>query len=232
MQKNHERSISREIFSGLYAPAPLAVRADGRGFKKLLEGRGKPYDIDFARSMIRVTESIFSDSGLAPSFAFTFSDEVSLIYLKTPLAGRVEKIDSLVAGYLSAALSLEQGRLVCMDCRTIPLCSELTIRYLAERQDEAWRNHIFSYGFYMLRKEGLNPAQAMERLRGLSGPQIHELVFQKGINLGKTPAWERRGVMVYRKEGKLESDWNLPLYSSVEGSIFLKKIVGINSAKF
>ena len=232
MQKNQERSISREIFSGLYAPAPLAVRADGRGFNKLLEGKGKPYDIDVAHSMVRVTESVFSDSGLAPSLAFTFSDEVSLIYMKTPLAGRVEKIDSLVAGYLSAALSLEQGRLVSMDCRTIPLCREQIIRYLAERQDETWRNHIFSYGFYMLRKEGLNPAQAMERLRGLPGPQIHELVFQKGINLAKTPAWERRGVMVYRKEGNLESDWNLPLYSSVEGSIFLKKIVGINSAKF
>jgi len=69
-------------------------------------------------------------------------------------------------------------------------------------------------------------------LRGLSGPQIHELVFQKGINLAKTPAWERRGVMVYRKEGKVESDWNLPLYSSVEGSIFLKKIVGSTQQNF
>ena len=52
----------------------------------------------------------------------------------------------------------------------------------------------------------MNPSLAMERLRGLSEPQIHELVFQKGINLAKTPAWERRGVMIYRKEGKLESD--------------------------
>ena len=232
MQKIHERSISREMFSGLYAPAPLAVRADGRGFKKLLEGREKPYDIDFARSMVRVTESIFSDSGLAPSFAFTFSDEISLIYLKTPLAGRVEKIDSLVAGYLSAALSLEQGRLVTMDCRIIPLCREEIIGYLAERQNETWRNHIFSYGFYMLRKEGLNPAQAMERLRGLSQSQIHELVFQKGINLAKTPAWERRGVMIYRKDGKLESDWNLPLYCSVQGPIFIEEIFKIKSANF
>jgi len=32
--------------------------------------------------------------------------------------------------------------------------------------------------------------------------------------------------MIYRKEGKLESDWNLPLYSSVEGSIFLNDILG------
>ena len=231
MQRISERSISREIFSGLYAPPPLAVRADGRGFKKLLEGRRKPYDIDFARSMVRATQGIFFDSGLAPAFAFTFSDEVSLIYLKAPLAGRVEKIDSLVAGYLSAALSLELGSLVCMDCRTIPLCREEIVRYLAERQDETWRNHIFSYGFYILRDMGLNPAQAMERLRGLSESQIHELVFKKGINMAKNPAWERRGVMVYRKDGKLESDWQLPLLSSSDGAAFLEKISGIGCSK-
>jgi tRNA(His) 5'-end guanylyltransferase len=222
-----ERSISREIFSGLYALAPLAARADGRGFKKLLEGRKKPYDIDFARSMVRAAEGIFSDSGLAPAMAFTFSDEISLIYLKAPLGGRVEKIDSLVAGYLSAALSLDLGKPVSMDCRTIPLCREEILRYLVERQDEAWRNHVFSYGFYMLRREGLNPAQAMERLRGLAKPEIHELVFQKGINLARTPAWERRGVMVYRKNGNLESDWDLPLLSSAKGAPFLEGIAGI-----
>ncbi|OYV08107.1 MAG: tRNAHis guanylyltransferase [Methanosaeta sp. ASP1-1] len=231
MQRISERSASREIFSGLYAPAPLAARADGRGFKKLLQGKRKPYDIDFARSMVRATEGIFSDSGLAPAFAFTFSDEVSLIYLKAPLAGRVEKIDSLVAGYLSAALSLELGRIATMDCRTIPICPEEIRGYLVERQNETWRNHVFSYGFYMLRDEGLDPVQAMARLRGMAEPEIHELVFQKGINLARTPAWERRGVMVYRKDGKLESDWELPLLSSAEGPAFLEKISGIECSR-
>ncbi|MDD1731915.1 MAG: tRNAHis guanylyltransferase [Methanosaeta sp. NSM2] len=231
MQRISERSASREIFSGLYAPAPLAARADGRGFKKLLQGKRKPYDIDFARSMVRATEGIFSDSGLAPAFAFTFSDEVSLIYLKAPLAGRVEKIDSLVAGYLSAALSLETGRIATMDCRTIPICPEEIRGYLVERQNETWRNHVFSYGFYMLRDEGLDPVQAMGRLRGMAEPEIHELVFQKGINLARTPAWERRGVMVYRKDGKLESDWELPLLSSAEGPAFLEKISGIECSR-
>jgi len=227
MQRISERSISREIFSGLYSPAPLAARADGRGFKKLLEGRKKPYDFDFACSMVRATESIFFDSGLAPALAFTFSDEVSLIYLRPPLAGRVEKIDSLVAGHLSAALSLGLGRLVTMDCRTIPLCREEILRYLVERQDEAWRNHVFSYGFYMLRQEGLNPAQSMARLRGLSESQIHELVFERGINLAKTPTWERRGVMVYRRGERLESNWDLPLLSSAEGALFLEEVSGV-----
>ncbi len=227
MQKIIEHSSSWEIYSGLKARAPLAVRADGRGFKKLLEKRKKPYDLDFARSMVRSVEGIFSDSGLAPALAFTFSDEVNLIFLQAPLGGRIEKIDSLIAGHLSAALSLDLGQLVSMDCRTIPICREEISTYLRERQNETWRNHVFSYGFYMLREEGLNPSEAMAHLRGLAESQIHEMVFKKGINLAKTHAWERRGILVYRKDGDVESNWEPPLFFSEEGALLLKEIARI-----
>jgi tRNA(His) guanylyltransferase len=225
MQRISAKSTSWEIYSGLHARAPLVVRADGRGFKKVLEESIKPYDIDFARSMVAAAERFFLDFGPTPALAFTFSDEISLVFLDAPFAGRVEKIDSLVAGFLSAALSLELHRLVSMDCRTIPLCQEEICSYLVERQDETWRNHVFSYGFYMLREEGLNETQAMEKLRGLREREIHELVFQKGINLAKTPVWERRGVMVYRKEGHMAVDWEIPLFSTKEGKAILAEII-------
>jgi tRNA(His) 5'-end guanylyltransferase len=197
----------------------------------VLEDSNKPYDIDFARSMASAAERFFLDFGPTPALAFTFSDEINLVFLGAPFSGRVEKIDSLVAGFLSAALSLELQRLVSMDCRTIPLCQEEICSYLVERQDETWRNHVFSYGFYMLREEGLNEAQAMEKLRGLREREIHELVFQKGINLAKTPAWERRGIMVYRKGGHVEVDWDIPLFSKREGSAILAEIIGGAKAK-
>ena len=226
MQRTSAKSTSWEIYSGLCARAPLVARADGRGFKKVLEESIKPYDIDFARSMASAVESIFLDFGPSPVLAFTFSDEISLVFLEAPFAGRVEKIDSLVAGFLSAALSLDLCRRVSMDCRTIPLCRAEICSYLAQRQDETWRNHIFSYGFYMLREEGLNGTQAMEKLRGLGEREIHELVFKGGINLAKTPAWERRGVMVYRKGGIVVADWDIPLFSSKEGKALLAEIIG------
>ncbi|MDQ1283537.1 MAG: hypothetical protein QG666_1329 [Euryarchaeota archaeon] len=227
MQRKSAKSSSWEIYSRLFARAPLAVRADGRGFKKILEASKKPYDIDFARSMVDAAQSIFLDSGLSPALGFTFSDEISLIFLELPLAGRVEKIDSLIAGFLSAALSLDLGRLVTMDCRTIPLCRSEICEYLDERQDEAWRNHVFSYGFYMLREDGLSATQAMEKLRGLGESEIHELVFQKGINLARTPAWERRGVMVYRQDGQVAADWQIPLFSSKEGKGLVARILDL-----
>ncbi|MDD1748443.1 MAG: tRNA 5'-guanylyltransferase [Methanothrix sp.] len=226
MQRIHARSTSWEIYSGLCARAPLVARADGRGFKKVLEGSKKPYDIDFARSMAGAVESLFRNFGPSPVLAFTFSDEISLVFLEAPFAGRVEKIDSLIAGFLSADLSIDLGKPVSMDCRTIPLCEAEICEYLAERQDETWRNHIFSYGFYMMQEEGLNGTQAMEMLRGLREHEIHELVFQRGINLAKTPAWERRGVMVYRRNGRLAVDWEVPLFSSEEGRALLAETIG------
>jgi tRNA(His) guanylyltransferase len=216
---------SWEIFSGIKARAPLIIRADGRGFKKLLERRKKPYDLDFARSIVGVAASLFRDSGLSPVLAFTFSDEINLLFLEAPFAGRVEKIDSVVAGFLSGALSLSLGQVVSMDCRVIPICQAEIIEYLEERQDESWRNHVFSYGFYMLREEGQTQLQAMEQLRGMREHEIHELVFQKGINLAKTATWERRGILVYRYAGRLVEDWELPLFKSEEGSELICRLI-------
>ena len=228
MQRLSAKTDNWEIYSGLCSRAPMVVRVDGRGFKKLLEDCQKPYDLTFAKSMAQAAASFFVDSGFSPSLGFTFSDEISLLFFEPPFAGRVEKIDSAIAGFLSAALSLNRGRLLSMDCRTIPLCRAEIIDYLAERQAETWRNHIFSYGFYLLVNEGLSTAAAMQQLRGMKEQEIHEQVFQKGVNLAKTPAWERRGVMVYRKDGRVVQDWELPLFRSEEGKRLLAEIIGVD----
>ena len=225
MQRLNPKSANWEIYSNLRARAPLVARADGRGFKKVLETSKKPYDIDFARVMAEASACFFRESGLMPALAFTFSDEVSLVFLEAPFAGRVEKIDSLIAGFLSSVISLDLARPVSMDCRTVPLCHDEIGVYLAERQDETWRNHVFSYGFYMLVEEGLSKTEAMERLRGMKENEIHELVHQKGINLARTPIWERRGIMIRRKRGLVVQDWELPLFSSKEGKDLLAEII-------
>lgn len=225
MQRLNKKTASWEIYSGLCSRSPLVARADGRGFRKILERFKKPYDTGFARSMTNAATSLFRDSGLSPTLAFTFSDEINILFLESPFSGRIEKIDSVIAGFLSAALSLDLGRLVCMDCRTIPICKAEVAEYLTERQDEAWRNHIFSYGFYMLVEEGLSSDRAMEELRGMKEKEIHELVYQRGVNLAKTPIWERRGIMINRKDGNVVNDWEIPLFRSEDGLRFLMDIV-------
>jgi tRNA(His) guanylyltransferase len=229
MPKPSARAASWEIYSEIKARAPVIVRADGRGFKKILESWSKPYDLEFARSMVGGAVTFFAQSGLSPALAFTFSDEISLLFLEAPFAGRLEKLDSVVSGFLSAALSLSLGQVLAMDCRTIPLCQDEIAEYLAARQDEAWRNHVFSYGFYMLCREGMSSSLAMDRLRGMRESEIHELVFAKGVNLAKTPAWERRGILVYRKEGQIAEDWELPLFAEAGGEEYLKEVLQSSS---
>jgi tRNA(His) 5'-end guanylyltransferase len=69
----------------------------------------------------------------------------------------------------------------------------------------------------------------MEQLRGMRESEIHELVFTKGVNLAKTPAWERRGILVYRKGGQIAEDWELPLFAEAEGREFLKEVLRSSS---
>ncbi len=213
------------IFSELRVRAPFFVRVDGRGFSKILRDFDKPYDIGFARGIVAATRVFMESSGLSPIFAYSFSDEVSLLFLNEPFKGRVEKLDSVTASYLSSSLSLSLGKVVSMDARVVPVCRDEILHYLQESQGEAWRNHVFSYGFYALVGEGKNHSEAMEALRNMKESDIHEMLFQRGINLAKTPAWERRGVMVYRSRSRLIDDWDLPLFTTEDGRRFVEDLL-------
>jgi len=226
MQRIARKTASWEVYSGIKARGPLLVRADGRGFKKILEGSKKPYDIDFARSIVGAAELFFAVSGLDPGLAFVFSDEVNLLFPQAPFGGRIEKLDSVIAGFLSGALSLSLARVVSMDSRVIPICRDEASTYLSERQDETWRNHVFSYGFYALVSDGQSHAQAMDILRGMKESQIHEMLFKRDINLARTPVWERRGVLVYRRGGEIVQDWEPPLFLSPEGLKLVEELSG------
>ncbi len=225
------KTDSWEIYSQIKARPPLIVRADGRGFKKLLQDRKKPYDLNFAKSIVSSAVRLFDSSGLSPSLVFVFSDEVNILFLDSPFAGRIEKIDSIIASFISGVLSLDLGCVVSMDSRVIPVCEGEVAGYLRERQDETWRNHVLSYGFYMLVGNGKSRDQAMSELRGMKESEIHEQVFRRGINLAKTPAWERRGVLVYRKDGRISEDWELPLFGSEKGKRLLGEIITEAKAK-
>lgn len=213
------------IFSELRVRSPFFVRVDGRGFGRMLRDFGKPYDLGFARSIVSAARSFMESSGLAPVLAYTFSDEVSLLFLDEPFRGRLEKLDSVTASHISSSLSISLGRVVSMDARVIPLCRDEILSYLQESQAEAWRNHVFSYGFYALVNEGRSHADAMEYLRHMRESDIHEMLFQRGVNLARTPAWERRGVMIYRSGSGIVEDWDLPLFTTDDGRRLVEEIL-------
>ena len=117
------------------------------------------------------------------------------------------------------------------------------MEYLANRQAEAWRNHINAYCQQALIEEGLNGKKAAEQLRGLPSKDLHDMMHTRGFNLATTPAWQRRGTLIYKKltakEGynpvtketvtaersAVVTESDLPLFTSPEGKEFLKKVV-------
>jgi tRNA(His) 5'-end guanylyltransferase len=239
---------NREIFSTITAIPPVFVRLDGRSFHRLADclGLEKPFDGFFHKGMVTVCTSLVADSGLNPDLAYTFSDEISLYFTKLPFSGRVEKIDSVSASHAASSFTLALGgtTLISFDARVIPATPEWAVEYLANRQSEAWRNHINAYCQQALIEEGMDPRKAAEKLKGLQAKDMHEMMHVRGFNLATTPAWQRRGTLVYKKLTEKEgfnpitketviaersavvAESDLPLFTSPEGKAFLERVLG------
>ncbi|MDI6888501.1 MAG: tRNA(His) guanylyltransferase Thg1 family protein [Methanocellales archaeon] len=237
----------REIFSGIKATPPIAIRADGRNFKTILKRLNcqKPYDKTFAAAMADSAEHLMKESGLNPRFAYTFSDEINAFFLELPFQGRIEKLDSIVSSFLASALTLalDVHLPISFDARVIPLSKEGIYDYLEWRQAEAWRNHVHSYGYYTLLNEGMSRRAAASKLAGMSSQEIHDMLFKKGVNLTKTPTWQRRGILILKKtymkpgydpkkgtkvvtkRSQITQDWELPLFSSKEGGKLIGRLL-------
>ena len=235
----------KEIFSAIRAAPPVIVRLDGRNFKESLSrlGFGKPYDLRFEQGMVTAARMLVEQSSLAPEWAFTFSDEVSLLFKELPFDGRLEKLDSVIPSYMASALTIAlRGETpLAFDSRVIPVHPEEIAAYLAGRQAETWRNHMQSYGFYTLVSEGMGEKEAAAKMKGMRFEDIHELMWQRGVNLNETPGWQRKGVFIYRKRTAREGynplkgekvsverrevveDWDPPLFTSDEGKAYLKQ---------
>ncbi len=237
----------REIYANLRTVAPFFVRVDGRNFRRALSSFNfeRPYDIAFTRALATASEMLVRDSGLGARFAFAFSDEINAFFCETPFRGRVEKLDSITPSFVASALTLTLGlnTPVSFDARTIPITKDGVTSYLAWRQSEAWRNHVHAYGYYSLRESGCDAREAHKKLYKMTSSDIHELVFRHGTNLAKTPAWQRRGILVYKQvyqktghnrvtgrtvlaqRSKVVQEWNVPRFTSPEGKQLIARLI-------
>ncbi len=238
----------REIFSNLTIFPPVFVRLDGRAFHRLARTLDlkKPFDPAFCTSMRAVCRYLLTESGLSPTFAYTFSDEISLYFRTLPFSGRVEKIDSVAAAVAASKLTIELGcrEPLAFDARTIPAAGAFAVDYLTSRQNEAWRNHINAYCQSALVDEGMTAREAAAALRGMQSDAMHEMMFERGVNLAATPAWQRRGTLLYReeciKEGYnpltgetveatrtcIREPEETPLFSTEEGAALIRSLTG------
>ena len=241
---------NREIYAEMRCIPPVVVRADGRNFKNTLSGLGfkKPYDQTFARAMADTAELFIKKSGLSPLYAYTFSDEISFLFMELSFEGRVEKIDSIVASFLGSALTinLRLEKPVAFDSRIVALQREDIPVYFHWRQLEAWRNFVAAWGYYTLKAEGMDKDEASKHLKGKKEWEIHEMLFERGINLATLPAWQRRGIIISTEEyeisgfnpvlgkemkslrRKVIQNWEVPNFKSEEGMELLEKLINRN----
>jgi tRNA(His) 5'-end guanylyltransferase len=241
--------VDNEVYSGIEVPEmPFFVRLDGwafHGLAKQLKLK-KPFDRFFISCLARTAAKFFIPFN--PALSYIFSDEINFLFLKNPIFRRIEKIDSVFAGFASSNFLIEinkkykQVKAVSFDCRCIPLEKRDILKYLVWRQAEAFRNHNNAWAQYVLMKKSLSARSASRKLAGLKVKDLMKLCKENKIDLDKTPAWQRRGVLLYKEKYKkkgydpvkkksvivtrfrVKENWEMPAFNSKEGKGFLDKL--------
>ena len=192
------------------------------------------------------------ETGFSPALIYVASDELNVLFLDaTPFRGRAEKIDSVIAGLVSSAFTLslqkffKKENVAAFDSRIIVISDDQKIiEYLAWRQMNTWRNHNNGYACWVLRKLMYSPSEVSKKLKGLKTEELHEIAFRQGVNLARTPQWQRRGILVRKQpflrkirnhvatRWKIREDWNLPLFTSTRGAELIKQILDKYSNRF
>ena len=194
----YEASNDRCVLPGIY----MVARIDGRSFTNLTKEKQKfeaPFDQRFRDMMVETVKRLMQ-CGFNVVYGYTQSDEISLLFdlSDTTFQRKERKLNSILAGEASAKFSLELGDLAAFDCRISQLPSKsLVIDYFRWRNEDACRNALNSYCYWISREEGLSPAKATSLLKGTSFGDKNEFLFKRGINFNDLPTWQKRGIGVY-----------------------------------
>lgn len=196
--RSFEQSLDRCMPQDIY----MVVRLDGHGFTRLTKREwdlDKPFDIRFRDYMIATLRRLM-DCGFRIIYGYSQSDEISLLFhLKESTFGRKErKLLSILASEASVTFSMASGKHAVFDCRLIPLPDEQhVIDYFRWRQEDAQRNSLNGYCYWLLRADGLSAREAQQRISGFSNAQKNELLVDHGIHFKNLPPWQKYGVSMY-----------------------------------
>lgn len=187
----------------------IVARIDGRNFTRLtkeLHDFEKPFDIRFRDYMVETVKHLMN-CGFRVTYGYTESDEISLLLdvQENAFGRKHRKLNSLLAGEASAKFSLQLGAVAAFDCRICELPNpSLVTDYFRWRNEDAHRNALNAHCYWLLRKTGLSPADATNRISRISIAAKNELLFSNGINFNNLPSWQKRGLGMYWRDGVKE----------------------------
>jgi tRNA(His) guanylyltransferase len=201
MKKIERRETGRDFLPYI----PVYARIDGRGFSKFTRGMERPYSIRMSDVMIETTKYLIEHTHAR--CGFTQSDEINLTWLQEEpkseifFDGKIQKMVSVLAGMASSRFlqicsqdsyfdPFVKKHLPHFDCRVfqLPNLAEGANVFLWREQD-ATKNSVSmaAQAFY-----------SHKELQGKSGPEMQEMMFQKGQNFNDYPASFKRGTFVRR----------------------------------
>jgi len=202
MEVEESRYREWQIYSKETVSTPIIIRLDGNDFHKLqfLRGFRKPFDKRFHLAMVNVVKELMKKTEFKASIAYTASDEINLFFPKKfslPHNGRVEKLLSLSSAYATSSFQnhvrviLPYKEPLSFDSRIIKFNSDKDVLdYIQWRAIISFRNFLNAYcQIFIGKKECL----------GMKGKQVVRQLYNRGINVNKTPAWERYGTLIYWK---------------------------------
>ncbi len=181
----------REIFSKLRVEGSAVIRMDGVKFGRYSKLFGKYRDERVHGALVSAAEALLRHYSC--DSAYVSSDEVNVFCKSPPFGGRVEKLDSVFASFLSAHFSraLTEAPPGWFDARVVAVSEEEWPLYVA------WRLKVTLCNFASLTRR--RPCH--EALRGLEPPPeaygtliVREEVLKKGYN-----PIEKREVVVKRR---------------------------------
>jgi tRNA(His) 5'-end guanylyltransferase len=192
-----------EVFSALRSlPGTWTViRLDGRAFTRLTSERfAKPFDEGFRDAMVQASCALVEDFGGV--YACTHSDEISVALPPEwrMFGRRLEKTVSVAAGLVSAVLTHAIGEPAHFDARLWQGAGPGdAVAYFRWRQEDSAHCALHAWCYWTLRKDGMGGDAARAELEGKDRAAQNELLFRHGINFNDLPAWQRRGVGLYRE---------------------------------
>jgi tRNA(His) guanylyltransferase len=176
----------------------LVIRLDGRGFSGLTEQHEleKPFDHRFQDIMSATVKYLMSETGFKFSYGYHQSDEISLLLSRKDQSfeRKERKLVSILASAAAAKFTEQFGSIGTFDGRVSVLpTTELVVDYFRWRQEDAARNALSGYAYWLLRQHGYNGRQAAAALNGASRADKHEVLFRYGLNFKNVPAWQKNG---------------------------------------
>lgn len=191
------KAFERQLESRVPSDGQLVARLDGRAFSRLTKETcdfQAPFDDRF-HEMMRKTLMALMDCGFHVRYAYSQSDEISLLLDAGNLTygGRVCKTVSTLAGTASAAFSLQLGKVAVFDCRLLSLPQDEVTDYFLWRYMDAQRNCLNAYAYWTMRNNGVSATDATARLVGAHYDSKVTYLKEVGINYAAVPLWQKIG---------------------------------------